>query len=107
MIGLCTAANEAAAKVLIDGMLDTRLAACVTLVPGVQSYYWWQEKRDSASEVLLIIKTRADRVEALKHFVQEHHEYDVPELIFLSVSDGLEAYMAWIQKETRHAAGSD
>lgn len=106
-IAFCTAEDEASASKLAQGLLTARLAACVNLLPGVRSHYWWQGKLESSTEVLMVIKTTADRVDALKAFVSEHHSYDTPEFLVLPVSDGLERYLAWMEKETRPSgAGS-
>lgn len=106
LIGLCTAPNETAARQLIDKILQARLAACVNIIPGIQSHYWWEGKQEQAGETLLLIKTSSNCVQGLKDCITTHHDYEVPELIFVSVTDGLKAYMEWIEKETRHAAGS-
>lgn len=108
-IAFCTAENEASANALARGLLGARLAACVSFVPGIQSLYWWQEKMESSTEVLMVIKTTADRVAELKPFITQHHGYDTPELLVLPVDDGLNRYLDWVQKETRSptkAAGS-
>lgn len=100
-IAFCTAEDEPSANALAHGMLEARLAACVNLLPGIASLYWWQDKVQSSNEVLMLIKTTADRVAELKAFVTEHHSYDTPELLVLPASDGLARYLAWVQKETR------
>jgi periplasmic divalent cation tolerance protein len=100
-VALCTAPNPSQAESLAQALLASRLAACVSLLPGMHSLYWWQGQVESANEVLLIIKTTVDQVEALKASITEHHPYDTPELLVLPVSDGLERYLAWVQKETR------
>lgn len=106
LIALCTAPDIARAQALTQEILGARLAACVNLVPGMTSHYWWQEKLECATEVLMIIKTTAECVSVLKACVGEHHDYDTPELIFVPVTEGLEPYIDWVQKETRHGAGS-
>lgn len=100
-IVLSTADSEASAKTLARSILDARLAACVNLVPNVESHYWWQGSLECSAEVLMIIKTTQDCIADLKTFVAKHHTYDTPELIVLSAADGLERYMAWVEKETR------
>lgn len=100
-IAFCTAEDEPSAKALAHGMLAARVAACVNLLPNIESVYWWQDKLQSSNEVLMLIKTTTDRVAELKAFVAEQHSYDTPELLVLPVSDGLESYLAWVQKETR------
>jgi periplasmic divalent cation tolerance protein len=101
LIALCSAPDDQVADRLIAEILDARLAACVTRIPNVQSHYWWKNQKESALEVLLVLKTTEDRGDALKRHVLSHHPYQTPELIFLKVSDALEAYSAWVQAETR------
>ena len=101
VIALCGAPDSATAQHLTQELLSQRLAACVNLISGIQSHYWWQGEIQSADEVLMIIKTTEDRTEALKGFVQTHHPYDTPELIVVPISAGLDAYLAWVKKETR------
>jgi len=91
-----TVDSEAAARTLATGLVEDRLAACVTIVPGVQSVYRWQGAVESAGEWLLLIKTGAAQVEALLAALAERHPYDVPEGLVLTVSDGLPDYLAWV-----------
>lgn len=100
-IGLTTAPDEASAERLAKCLLEEKLAACVNIIPSVQSHYWWEGKIESAHEWLLIVKTLGSYQEAIKKVLQEHHPYDVPELIFLPIADGLEKYLQWIKAEIR------
>ncbi len=100
-VALCTIESRQAAEKLAHALLERRLIACANLVPGVESIYWWQGKIEKSGEVLMILKTATDRVEALKAAVSALHPYDTPELLFLTVNDGLEKYLAWLEKETR------
>ena len=101
VIALCCAPNPLIAQRLSKELLSQRLAACVNLISGIQSHYWWQDEIQSADEVLMIIKTTEDRTEALKGFMQTQHPYDSPELIVLPIAAGLDAYLTWVKKETR------
>lgn len=94
-----TCPNPETAQSLARQLLERRLVACVNLVPQVTSMYWWEGKIQEDSEVLLIAKTRAERVEELKRVVPELHPYDVPELVVLPVEDGLPAYLSWVKTE--------
>lgn len=100
-VALCSAPNEETAKALSQSILDARLAACVSRVPGVQSQYWWQGVLETAEETLLMIKTTAAQVDSLKAHIQKHHPYETPELLFLGVDDCLEAYGQWVRGEVR------
>jgi len=93
---LSTVDSEVVARALATSLVEDRLAACVTIVPGVQSVYRWQGAVESAGEWLLLIKTGATQVEPLLAALAERHPYDVPEGLVLDVSDGLPDYLAWV-----------
>lgn len=98
---LTTVPNVGVATSLAQGLLQDRLVACVTQLPEAQSHYWWQGAITSTSEIVLLIKTSEDRIVDLKHYLSTHHPYQTPELLVLAVQDGLEAYLDWVQQETR------
>jgi periplasmic divalent cation tolerance protein len=85
--------EEAAA--LARGLVEARLAACVQAMP-IASTYRWEGAVETADERLLLIKTRADRVDDVKAFLGEHHSYDTPECVVVPMVDGLPAYLAWL-----------
>jgi periplasmic divalent cation tolerance protein len=89
-------------------VLEKRLAACVNIVPGVVSLYWWQGALCRDAEATLLIKTRADLVEALTEAIRAAHPYEVPEVIALSLEpgEGNAAYAAWVRSETGAGAGA-
>lgn len=99
---LCNAPPELA-EGLARTILDARLAACVNVVPGVVSLYWWQGAIARDAESTLLIKTRTDLVPALTEAILAAHPYAVPEVVALPMSAGLgnEAYRAWVVAETR------
>lgn len=101
---LSTAPGDAAPD-LARRIVSERLAACCNLVPGVESYYWWEGKVTHDAEALLVFKTPADRVEDLMRRLVELHPYDLPEILVLEVSAGLESYLAWACAEARPQAG--
>ena len=98
---LCTAPDEATAERLAQGLVDARLAACVNVVPGVRSYYRWQDKMECEGEVQLLIKTRRSRFDDVAAWIATHHPYDVPELVALSASRVSQSYLAWALEQTR------
>jgi periplasmic divalent cation tolerance protein len=100
LVVLTTVANDAEAVKLVRELLDRRLIACGTLVPGARSIYRWQGKIADESEVLLLLKTRSARLEHLQAAFRELHPYKVPELLALSDDTGLEKYLEWINGET-------
>jgi len=98
VIYITTGTDEEAQKVA-EELLKQRKAACVSILPGVSSIFWWQDKLDSAQETLLIVKTKASLVDEIVRLVTEIHSYDVPEIIALPIMGGNLDYLEWIGKE--------
>ncbi|MEO6597405.1 MAG: divalent-cation tolerance protein CutA [Planctomycetota bacterium] len=101
VVVLCTApANgekgRLGAKALAQKVVDEGLCACVNVVPGVTSFFRWQGRVDRAEELLLVAKTTAVAAARLRQRIAELHPYDVPEVIELSVADGLPGYLQWV-----------
>jgi periplasmic divalent cation tolerance protein len=97
---LVTASGIAEARRLAEAILQARLAACVNLVPGLESHYWWQGRGEQAGEVLLLIKTSAELFEALSAMVRTTHSYECPEIVAFDPREIAPAYRAWWEKET-------
>jgi periplasmic divalent cation tolerance protein len=95
-VALSTAPDADTAARIARALVDERLAACVNLVPGVRSIYRWQGALEDAAEVLLVIKTRAERLDALSTRLRALHPYELPELVALPAVGGLDAYLAWV-----------
>ena len=100
IVVLTTVSSEDEAVRLIRTLLERRLIACGTMLPGARSLYRWQGKIADEKEILLLLKTRSARVEALQEAFGELHPYKVPELLAMSVDTGLEKYLEWINAET-------
>lgn len=84
----------------IAGLLVFRkLAACVSILPGLESHYRWQGKQETSKEFLLLIKTKAALYKKLEKVLLQHHPYEVPEIICLPVTLGSKAYLDWISGE--------
>ena len=98
---LVTASSRAEAEKISAVLLGERKAACVNIIPGVSSRFWWQGKIDSADELLLVIKTRISAIQDIIALVKKNHSYAVPEIIALPVIDGSADYLSWIREETR------
>ena len=81
-------------------LVDERLAACVTVHPRVRSVYSWQGVMEEDEEQLLMIKTTANRIAALRTRMGQLHPAEVPELVVLPVVDGNPAYLAWVEETT-------
>lgn len=95
-IVLCTVPDVATGEALGQYLVSERLAACVNLVPGLTSIYRWQGKVQQDAEALLVIKSRHDRFGALSAAIRARHPYELPEIIEVPLSDGLPAYLDWI-----------
>ncbi|HUX34368.1 MAG TPA: divalent-cation tolerance protein CutA [Gemmatimonadaceae bacterium] len=100
IVVLTTVANDDEAVRLVRALLERRLIACGTLVPGARSLYRWQGKIADEREVVILLKTRSARLETLQAAFGELHPYKVPELLALPVSAGLAKYLEWISGET-------
>ncbi len=93
-----TVDDPARARELAQGLIDAHLAGCVQILGPMESTYWWQGKRETAREYLLLIKTRSDLYPQLEAWLKEHHPYDVPEILAVPVSAGLPAYLQWLDQ---------
>ena len=100
IVVLTTVANTEEAVELVRALLDRRLIACGTLLPGVRSLYRWEDKLADEQEVMLLLKTRSAALESLRVAFEELHPYRVPELLALPVHAGLDKYLSWINTET-------
>ncbi len=96
-IALCNLPDQESARHLASWLVDRALAACVNIVPGIESVYHWQGEVESATEWLLIIKTDDRHWDALQQLITEHHPYEVPEIISLPIDKGLPAYLNWMK----------
>jgi periplasmic divalent cation tolerance protein len=95
-IVLTTAGSEEEARKIAHSLVEQRLAACVNIVPRIESVYRWQDKVESSQEWLLLIKTAADPFLAVREAIQQLHSYELPECISISIDDGSAAYLQWI-----------
>ncbi len=100
VIVFVTAPDVEAAERVARGLVEERLAACVNIVPGLRSIYWWEEEVQSSAEVLLLLKARRQDLAVVTQRVRELHPYTVPEVVAVKVEGGLDAYLAWVQRET-------
>lgn len=100
LIVLTTLGTADRARALVRTLVEARLVACGTIVPGVTSVFRWEGAVQEEGEVLVVLKTRAERWEALRAAVETAHPYDVPELLAVPVTAGLAPYLAWVARET-------
>lgn len=101
VVVLTTLGADADASGLARTLVTERLAACVNVLPVMTSVYRWEGRVEDAREQQLLIKTAADRVEALVARLRELHPYEVPEVLVLRVGQGSEAYLDWIRDSVR------
>ena len=81
-------------------VLEKRLAACVNILPGMISHYWWQGAIERGEEVVMIIKTRAALADEVREVVKALHAYTTPAILVLPIEGGEPAYLEWLMQET-------
>ena len=100
LVVLVTCGSEAEAHTLAERLVEHRLAACVNVVPGVTSFYWWEGQVQRDAEWLLLAKARAEHLETLVQRVRAWHSYQEPEVIALPIVGGSPTYLAWVRQST-------
>ena len=98
---LVTVPDLKTARALAKTILESRHAACVNIVPGIESHYWWQGKMERGKELLLLIKTTGERLGELQECVLANHPYDTPEFVVLPISGGNKRYLEWISESVK------
>jgi periplasmic divalent cation tolerance protein len=96
LLVLCTCSNQVEASHLAHSIVEGGAAACVNIVPAIESVYRWEGKIETSPEILLLIKTTRERFPVLRDLIVKLHSYDTPEIIALPVLDGLAKYLAWL-----------
>jgi periplasmic divalent cation tolerance protein len=95
---LCTCPDEETAERLARGMIENSHAACVNILPGVQSIFRWEGEVKSDQEVLMLIKTTSTHFFVIEHWLEEHHPYDVPELVAIKAEHVADDYLRWLRQ---------
>lgn len=103
MVVLVTAPDGGTAESIGRKLVAERLVACVNIVPGLRSLYWWRGQLEESDEVLMLLKARREDVSSIAARVRELHPYEVPEVVATEVVDGLGAYLDWVQSETERS----
>ncbi|MHB8454407.1 MAG: divalent-cation tolerance protein CutA [Acidiferrobacterales bacterium] len=88
--------DASSAQQLGEALVHERLAACVSILPAMQSIYTWQGKTETATEHLVLIKSLVSRYAAIQDRIQALHPYELPEILAVPIADGLPAYLAWL-----------
>jgi periplasmic divalent cation tolerance protein len=99
IVVLITVKDSEEAQKIAKSLLKRRQAACVNIIPEVDSHYWWKDKLDSARESLLIVKTKESLLPDLIKSVKKIHSYSIPEIIALPIVGGSQDYLDWIDSE--------
>ena len=92
---MCTFGSRENATKVTKFLLESRLAACVQLVP-IESHYWWQEKIENEKEILVLIKTHMEKYQEIQNSIARLHTYQLPEITYFEISGGESQYLAWI-----------
>src|SRR2546421_11683092 len=96
-IVLTTAGSEAEARKIAHHLVENHLAACVNIIPQVESIYRWQDKVESSREWLLVVKSTAEKFPAVRDAIRELHSYELPECIAISIDEGSPQYLQWLE----------
>lgn len=97
ILAYCTCPDNDCAQQLAERLVSERLAACVSILPGITSVYVWNNMQQSESEVLMLIKTTSQKYPALEARLNQDHPYEVPEIVATPITHGLPAYLDWIR----------
>ncbi|MDD4909572.1 MAG: divalent-cation tolerance protein CutA [Candidatus Omnitrophica bacterium] len=101
IVVLVTASNKEEAQIIARKLLEDKLAACVNIIEGVNSFFWWEGKIDNAQEALMVIKSSKGKFKRLCAAVKSAHSYDTPEIIALPVVAGEKKYLDWLNGSIR------
>ena len=96
IVVLCTCASPEDGERLARALVGGRLAACVSVVPGLRSIYRWKGEIEAADECLLLIKSSREQFDGMREAIEKLHPYEIPELLALPVVDGAPNYLNWV-----------
>lgn len=98
LLVLSTFPDRGKAQRIAEELVAGRFAACANVASAVDSFYWWKDEIETATEVLVYFKTTSARFAAFRERLRELHPYDVPEIVALSLEDGLPDYLQWVRE---------
>jgi periplasmic divalent cation tolerance protein len=101
IVVFCTVPSKEVASAIADALVPSGRAACVNIISGIESVYTWKGEVCRDAESLLIIKSRRDLFETIRQTIISIHPYEVPEIISLSIAEGHDPYLTWIEETTR------
>jgi periplasmic divalent cation tolerance protein len=103
IIVFITTSSEKEADMIAGNLVDSKVAACVNIIPGVKSVYTWKGKKETAQECLLFVKTKKENFSELESMVKSLHSYETPEIISVAIDHGEKRYLEWIQEAVKNA----
>ncbi len=101
LLALSTFPDAEIAHRISNQLVSERFAACANILPSVESIYRWKDKIESGNETLVLFKLSEDRQSAFQDKLRLLHPYDVPEIIFVSIANGLTDYLQWVSENCR------
>ena len=100
-IVLTTAGSQEEARQIAQALVERRLAACVNILPSVESVYRWKDKVETAQEWMLVVKTTGSAFDQVRTLIGELHSYELPECVLLAIENGSAEYLKWITDSVR------
>ena len=100
LLVITTCPDRTTAEAVADKLVDANLAACINIIPNVTSIYEWKGCRESGTELILLIKTRSSLYNEIERKIVELHPYELPEVLAVSIKNGLAGYLSWIDEST-------
>lgn len=97
VLAITTFADANTARQIGTRMVEAQLAACVNVIPGLESFYRWKGDLEVEGECLALVKTTRDRAGELERWLREHHPYEQPEFLVIPVEGGSAAYLGWVR----------
>lgn len=92
-----TTSGEEESKKIAKILLEERIAACANIIPSMMSFYWWEGEIEEDNESILLLKTRSDKLDILIRRVKDIHSYDLPCILEISIQNGSEDYLQWLE----------